>query len=213
MPYKICISAFAIMLTMSGCNPHSAQSTQATHTQQTTETTRTQSNPQHELMQAMTTMQQQMDQVDQIYQDPDQRFAAGMIPHHMGALAMAYIELKYGQDPQMRHMAQQVIHAQQQEIDLLRGWLKTHAQPVSKQNVTSSVMHHQDMMQAMMNSNPDVTFAASMIPHHQMAIDMAQMQLKQGKDPTLTALSQKIIAAQTQEINQLKQWLDPHHAS
>ena len=30
------------------------------------------------------------------YKDPDVAFAAGMLPHHIGAVKMAEVELKYG---------------------------------------------------------------------------------------------------------------------
>lgn len=58
--------------------------------------------------------------------DPDVAFARGMIPHHRGAIAMAQTELKYGKDPHMRRMAENVIKAQQAEIETMNNWLMTH---------------------------------------------------------------------------------------
>lgn len=59
---------------------------------------------------------------------------------------------------------------------------------------------NQRMMAAPMTGNPDRAFAAMMIPHHQGAIDMAQTELRFGKDPALRRLARQIIAAQRQEI-------------
>jgi uncharacterized protein (DUF305 family) len=50
-----------------------------------------------------------------------------------------------------------------------------------------------DMMTAPMTGDPDHDFAATMIPHHQGAIDMAKPFLLHGKDPALRRLAQEII--------------------
>ena len=52
-------------------------------------------------------------------EDPDVAFACGMIPHHQAAINMAQAELEYGDDPDMKRMAQTIIDAQSREIDEL----------------------------------------------------------------------------------------------
>jgi len=50
----------------------------------------------------------------------------------------------------------------------------------------------------------DRDFVAMMVPHHQGAIDMAQNELRYGKNEQLRRLAQEIIIDQTQEIATMK---------
>jgi hypothetical protein len=46
--------------------------------------------------------------------DPD--FVHMMVPHHQGAIDMAVLELRYGHNPILRRLAQEIVVTQQQEI-------------------------------------------------------------------------------------------------
>ncbi|WP_322528898.1 DUF305 domain-containing protein [Salinicola sp. LHM] len=76
---------------------------------------------------AATIMQHDMEQANT--GDPDVDFATGMLAHHKGAVAMAQVELEYGNDPEMRALAQKIIEAQQAEIEQMQAWLKANADP------------------------------------------------------------------------------------
>ena len=67
---------------------------------------------------------------------------------------------------------------------------------------------HQDKVSAMkMTGNVDVDFAMMMRHHHQGAIDMAQTELREGRNAQMRKLAQDIIAAQKKEIAQLDKFL------
>ena len=53
----------------------------------------------------------------------------------------------------------------------------------------------------------DVAFATGMIPHHQQAVEMADMALKQASSSEVRDLATKIKAAQDPEIKTMSSWL------
>ncbi|WP_448647621.1 DUF305 domain-containing protein [Pseudomonas mohnii] len=58
-----------------------------------------------------------------------------------------------------------------------------------------------------MTGDADYDFAANMRMHHQMAIEMAQAELKSGKNQEMLHMAKDIIAAQKKEIDVFDQWI------
>ena len=52
----------------------------------------------------------------------------------------------------------------------------------------------------------DKAFIAMMVPHHQMALDMAKIELARGTDAQTKAFAKKVIADQSKEIAQMRAW-------
>lgn len=61
---------------------------------------------------------------------------------------------------------------------------------------------------AMMSQNVDQHFIVQMIPHHEGAIDMAQIALERSKRPEIISLANGIIEAQTREIEDMTGWYE-----
>jgi len=55
-------------------------------------------------------------------------------------------------------------------------------------------------MEVKPSGDVDRDFVAMMVPHHQGAIDMAQAELRYGRNETLRRIAQEIIVEQQQEI-------------
>ncbi|WP_345815098.1 DUF305 domain-containing protein [Paraburkholderia sp. PREW-6R] len=69
-----------------------------------------------------------------------------------------------------------------------------------------------DMSAPAYTGDADRDFVAHMIPHHQGAIEMAQVELKYGKDPDLKRLARNIVKAQHDEIAFMQRWEAKHRA-
>lgn len=52
----------------------------------------------------------------------------------------------------------------------------------------------------------DKAFIAMMVPHHQMALDMAKIELERGTDAQTKAFARQVVADQSKEIAQMKAW-------
>ena len=63
------------------------------------------------------------------------------------------------------------------------------------------------MSNMQMSGNPDVDFAMIMRNHHLSGIKMAEMQLRDGKEPKMRKMAKSIIAEQKKEIAKFDQFL------
>ena len=94
-------------------------------------------------------------------------------------------------------------------LSLAVGAAAAQGQAVSADNLTAVMaaamgrMDH-DMM-APATGDADRDFATMMIPHHQGAVEMAEAELRFGRDPVLRRLAQGIIVEQRQEIVVMRQ--------
>ena len=67
---------------------------------------------------------------------------------------------------------------------------------------------HKDMMAPQPTGNADIDFLATMIPHHEGAVEMARLVLIHGSDPLVRQLAEEIIAGQQAEIAAMLARLD-----
>lgn len=82
------------------------------------------------------------------------------------------------------------------------------AAPAGGMDMKSMMKANNDKMTGMpMTGKPDVDFAMMMRMHHQGAIQMAETELKEGKDPEMKKMARKIISAQKKEIAQFDKFL------
>lgn len=148
----------------------------------------------------------------------DRHFIEQMIPHHDGAIAMANLALQKATHAEIKTLASAIIESQSKEIADMTSWYKSwFGKDVLRGNtgmmgggmMSGSGMHMggQEDMTALENATDfDKAFIEAMIPHHQLAVMMAQM-LKSGTDrPEMLSLAENIIESQSQEIKKMQEW-------
>jgi uncharacterized protein (DUF305 family) len=140
----------------------------------------------------------------------DQHFIVEMIPHHQGAIAMANVALEKSKQPKILKLANEIIVAQSKEINDMTVWYKNWYDA----DVPSGGMgmHMGGMtgdlttLKAKSGEDFDREFLTQMIPHHEMAIMMAQM-IRSSERPEMRQLAENIVTSQAQEIQMMRGWL------
>ena len=148
----------------------------------------------------------------------DKHFIEQMIPHHEGAIAMATLALTKATRPEVKTLAEAIIEAQNKEIRDMSGWYKDWFK-TEVSNGGSSVMGggmmsgsgmhmggQEDMQALQTASDFDKAFIEVMIPHHQLAVMMAQMLRSGTNRPEMLTLAANIIESQSKEIQEMQSW-------
>ncbi len=150
--------------------------------------------------------------------DPDLDFVAGMLPHHEGAIVMSESILPTLTDPAVHQLAVNIIKSQKEEVIYMKKWLASHKElPKDQRDIANSqemmtksmkIMHN--MMEVKLTGNPNVDFVAGMIPHHEAAVEMAEVIMPYLKDQSTKTFATSIVKAQLKEITFMKTWLKAH---
>ena len=152
------------------------------------------------------------------FNDADVMFVQMMLPHHEQAVAMSDTLLaKSGVNPDVTALAEQIKAAQQPEIDTMKGYLTAWGQQEMSGGGMGGMNHGSDDGMATDAQLKDFdqadgqagqkTYLQLMTAHHQGAIEMAQSEASNGKNPDAIALAKTIITTQQQEVGVMKDLL------
>jgi uncharacterized protein (DUF305 family) len=140
----------------------------------------------------------------------DRAFIDAMVPHHQGAVDMARVALENAEHERIMQLSRTIISTQEAEIEELKA-IKQEEFGTSEVPMEMSQEHMQMMGMTdpdeLANKDPfDKAFIDAMIPHHQSAIEMAQVASEKSDNPEIKTLAENIVEAQQREIEQLLQW-------
>jgi uncharacterized protein (DUF305 family) len=148
-------------------------------------------------------------------EDYDRAFIANMIAHHQGAVDMAELALTNSKHQELKDMANDIISAQEAEISEMTAWQKEWGYPSTSGDtmMDHSAMGMMDDMAGMTaelegkaGDEFDKAFIEQMILHHQSAIAMATPGMQNAEHQEVKDLTKAIVTAQSQEIQQMKEW-------
>lgn len=134
-------------------------------------------------------------------------FLAGMIPHHQEAVDTALVVLARGRHAELQAFAWDIVKAQAAEIAQMQGWLERYHPDRDEEIVYAPMMRSQE---GLAPAELELAFLEDMIPHHEMAVAMAEELLANGyaRSPGVAELAQSIIASQSHEIERMRGWLE-----
>ena len=143
----------------------------------------------------------------------DGAFITAMVPHHESAIEMAEMARDSAQHPEIAELAEEIIATQGEEIAQLEaaherlfdaplGEVEHGSLGLSEAD--SGMSHDASALKGA--EEFDMEFIDMMIPHHQGAIRMAQVELDSGQDEELMGLAEQIIEAQSAEIEEMNEW-------
>lgn len=146
----------------------------------------------------------------------DRHFIEQMIPHHDGAIAMANLALAKATHPEIKTLAGAIVKAQTDENQQMKSWYQDwfgRSVPPGRA-VMGGMMSQggthmgsaQDIDALKNAADFDREFIEQMIPHHQMAIMMANMLQSGTEVPEMQQLARNIISSQSKEIQQMQDW-------
>ncbi len=217
---KLLITLSAGLYIITSCNNGTTTDTDKTDTATTSSAQRDTANNKMSMSDTMkmdnglmTSMNTMMDKMSSMKMsgDFDMDFANMMIEHHQGAIDMSNEELKSGTDEKMKNMAQKIITAQKEEIEKLQEMVKNMKPSKMKMGEGELEKSMSDMKTTMSNmqmtGNMDKDFAMMMTSHHESAVSMSKLEIKNGMNAELKQTAQKGISEQTKEINEFKSWL------
>lgn len=150
--------------------------------------------------------------------DLDGHFIEQMIPHHEDAVLMAELALTTAEHPELRQLAANIKTDQSREIDQMRAWHRSWYGIDAPDYDDGGDSRGMGMMgMGMMGGGTDLEvlkvaqpfdqeFITQMIPHHQMALMMAQMVLSGSDRKEIQDLARSIIRTQSAEIEQMRSW-------
>ncbi len=152
----------------------------------------------------------------------DLQFIYQMTMHHEGAIMSSEHMISGSERPELRQLAENIRQSQSEQIKQMQEWRGEWYGDAGQTSGMSAGMMGDGTMEQMMGGSmqetmggdaTDEMFLRMMIPHHQMAVDMAEKALEEAEHPELAKLARTIRDEQSAEIELMRGYLAEIEAS
>ncbi|WP_216329150.1 DUF305 domain-containing protein [Deinococcus aestuarii] len=140
----------------------------------------------------------------------DVTFARDMSAHHAQAVEMSVTMVKRAADPAVKLLAQDILLTQQAQVGQMQGWLMAWGRPLAGTEAPMAGMNRAHMGLATAQQVQELAYLPVgvaerqylqvMRRHHQGGVAMAQSALRDVNRPEVRAFAERVITAQTSEI-------------
>tara|TARA_X000000950_G_scaffold270597_1_gene350577 strand:- start:829 stop:1491 length:663 start_codon:yes stop_codon:yes gene_type:complete len=165
----------------------------------------------------------------------DNEYLEHMIPHHQVAIDISVLHQKKSKNPEMQDILRKIIWIQNYEVKLMKDMINLPKNDMSTSKINMDTNYtvtvgdltkpnvvgltktycdphffdpkkHMEHMKHMKLN--DKMYIKHMIPHHQVAVDMSKVLLKNTKNDFMIYLANRIIRSQNEEIILLNDMLN-----
>lgn len=134
-------------------------------------------------------------------------FMQNMIDHHAMAVEMAELCLTRAIHEELRTTCESIITTQSREIEQMQTWLSEWYGITYEPQMSKQEQRDMQRLASLSGAKFEIAFIEMMIEHHQAAVREASECVEEAYHRPLIRLCERIIAAQSAEIEQFRTWL------
>lgn len=139
----------------------------------------------------------------------DAMFLTDMIGHHAAGLPVAHRSIATLQNEELRTLAEEMTKAQAMEIGEMQAWREQLAIQGAGEDFAPAELERADMglrgdRRIPLTPANDIEFIDFFVPHHMMAIEMAEQVVARGQDPEVRSMAEGVRDSQRAEVEKMR---------
>ena len=135
------------------------------------------------------------------------RFMKDMIDHHHMAVMMGEMAVEKAVHAELAELGAEIVETQTAEIEQMQSWLRDWYGIEYEPQMSKRDEREMAELEELEGEEFEVEFLQGMIRHHAMAVMMSRSILRHAGHEELKDLARQIIETQTEEIQQMQDWL------